>query len=388
MVDAAGAYLRKQQPLKQLSPFVHDSSDGALVHAQVCDGSCPTPAQHPDWVANWIAHSGTETIIAALHGEDGSTIFSLPLELCAFGAVKAARYLSGPHANGNFPALSAEAPAPDRSALELLIEQIATDRPDIDILVLERQAKKAGGVDNPLLQLPHAQSPNPALSVTLAGGFDAVLERSSGKRKRKKHRSQMRKFDAAGGWQRVRAETGDQARKMLDAFFAMKSERFRKLGIHNTFGDDGVKRFFHNLFGEAAQKTDPVFVLNGLEVGGTLRAITGSSLCAGRYVCEFSAFADDELAVAAPGDFLFYENIREACDNGAEIYDFSVGDEGYKRQWCDRVEWQFDCFIPLNAKGRLAAMAYRSSAEAKRIVKSNDTLWKAAKSIRRKIAGG
>ncbi len=386
MVDAAGAYLKQHRTVDQPVPVVHAGPDGASIHAQACKDFFPAPAQHPDWVANWVAHSETDTIVAALHAGD-KAVFSLPLEVVSLGAIRAARFMSGPHANGNFPAMSPDSAPLDRETLKALTEQISIKRPDIDVILLERQARRISGQDNPLLQLPHTQSPNPALSVSLDGGFDAVLARANGKRKRKKHRSQTRKFEVAGGWQRIPAETADQIEAMCETFFAMKDARFRALGIKNTFDDSGVKRFFVHLFADAAQQSEPAFALHGLEVGGKLRAITGTSICATRHVCEFSAFADDELAHAAPGDFLFFENIREACESGAEIYDFSVGDEGYKRRWCDRVEQQFDCSIPLTARGRLAAMAYRGSTEAKRIVKSNEALLRAAKTIRRKLAG-
>jgi hypothetical protein len=42
---------------------------------------------------------------------------------------------------------------------------------------------------------------------------------------------------------------------------------------------------------------------------GKLRAITGSSISADRLICEFGAIANDDLAHASPGEFLFFDNI-------------------------------------------------------------------------------
>ena len=84
-----------------------------------------------------------------------------------------------------------------------MLAAIRTARPNIDALVLERLLPEHGGVANPLLALPHFPSPNISLAVSLEGGFDALLSRVSGKRKKKKHRSQMRKFEAAGGYRRI-----------------------------------------------------------------------------------------------------------------------------------------------------------------------------------------
>lgn len=388
MVDAAGIFLPETEAGTELSPAVFTGAKGAQIHAAVCSGTCPTPAQHPDWVSNWIEHSGADTIVAALLDDNDRPVFSLPLEVVAANSVKMARFQAGPHANGSFPAIAADAPAVGTDALDTLIESVGRARPDVNLVLLERLASENDGRSNPFLDYPHIASPNPALAVTLEGGFDAVLARSNGKRKRKKHRSQTRKFDALGSWRRFRAETPAEARELVNAFFDMKVARFRQLGIQNTFADEGVRNFFRHLFANAAKEAEPSFVMHGIEVADKLRAVTGSSISGKRIVCEFSSFVVDDAASASPGDFLFFENIREACQEGMEIYDFSVGDEVYKRLWCDRIETQFDCFLPLNAKGKLAAMAYRTAAEAKRVLKSNDAIWQTAKKIRRTVAGG
>ena len=62
-----------------------------------------------------------------------------------------------------------------------------------------------------------------------------MLGRTSGKRKRKKHRSQTRKFEAVGSFRRIKARTEAETNALLDAFFVMKEARFQKMGIANVF---------------------------------------------------------------------------------------------------------------------------------------------------------
>ena len=100
-------------------------------------------------------------------------------------------------------------------------------------------------------------------------------------------------------------------------------------------------------------------MLHGLEVGGKLRAVTGSSRCGDRLICEFGAIADDEVAFASPGEFLFFDNIRKPATTAFAIYDFSVGDEPYKRLWCDLDIKQFDALMPLTMKGPALATSMR-----------------------------
>lgn len=340
------------------------------------------PAQDPVWVAAWARHGGGDCLIARLT-RGGRPVMALALEVASRGPFRIARFVGGSHANGNFPATTEDgAETIGRDALRALTDALAGARPDIDLLALQRQAHSVEGLANPLLALAHSTSPHIALAADLDGGFDAVLERANGNRKRKQHRAQARKLEAAGGFARRAAATPGDVDRMLDTFFAMKSERFARMGIANVFEADHVRRVFRALFHDALAQAPPPFVLHGLEVGGRLRAVTGSSRVGRTVTCQFSAIAEDELSQYSPGAFLFYLNIEDACAEGMAIYDFSVGDEHYKRQWSDIEQVQFDVFLPLTAKGRLLAAADGALARAKRGINASPRLRDAVKKLR------
>ncbi|RWP88316.1 MAG: GNAT family N-acetyltransferase [Mesorhizobium sp.] len=363
------------------------STDGLAAYAEFCRLALFGPAQSAAWVQNWAAETRPDLLVATLSAE-GKPVFSLALEVAARGPFRIARFMGGRHANGNFVAADPNWLAKaDIPALRSVLAAIAKARPDIDLVALERLLPDLDGVANPLASLEHFSSPNLSLAVDLAGGFDALLSRASGKRKRKKHRSQIRKFEAVGSYRRIGARTPDEVGRLLDAFFEMKELRFRKMGIANVFGDAQVRGFFRALFMQALAEDRPSFVLHGLEVAGKLRAITGSSRLGKRLICEFGAIAEDDLGHASPGDFLFFDNIQEACETGFEVYDFSVGDEPYKRLWCDIETRHFEVLVPLTVKGRMLALTLRQGARLKAFVKNSPTIWKLTKVLRRKAAG-
>jgi CelD/BcsL family acetyltransferase involved in cellulose biosynthesis len=344
---------------------------GLAAYADVARCGTFSPSQSPTWIAGWVNKLRPDFIVATLTHES-QPAFSVALEIIGKGPLRVALLMSGRHANGNMPPVSATfAKCATVSDIRAVIAAIGKARPDIDVIAFERLATEIGGVRNPLLLLPHMQSPNLSLAVDLTGGFEALLGRASGKRKRKKHRSQMRKFEAAGGFRRIEARTEAETNALLDAFFAMKEVRFRRAGIVNVFADPEVQAFFRFIFAEALKEPKPTFVLHGLEVGGRIRAVTGSSRCAERLVCEFGGIADDDMAFASPGEFLFFDNIEEACRDGLSVYDFSVGDEPYKRLWCDLEIRQFDALVPLSVKGHVFAAAMRVTTRLKAFVKNN-----------------
>lgn len=388
MVDAtASARNELQVSLPERGAASAQPAEKALLldiagYSAFAEGKVLAPAQSPAWVQAWMQHSGLECLIVLVRLSDGGQI-ALPLEVSRLGPFKIARFMGNRHANGNFPAASAAPGSIDPIAVTVALKSV---RPDIDLLLLERMAQAIGGAVGPFAHLPQQQSPNVSLAVNLNGGFDALLSRASGKRKRKKHRSQTRKFEAVGDIRRIEASTPAEVDHILSKFFEFKAIRFKEFGLTDVFADSGTKAFFKALFTGALSQSPKPFTLQALEVAGKLRAITGSSISADRRICEFGAIANDDLANASPGEFLFFDNIREACEQGFAIYDFSVGDEHYKRLWCDIEEHQFDIRLPTSFNGRILASTLGAAATAKRAIKANPLLWSAIKRLRRSKA--
>lgn len=357
------------------------SEHASEAYSVFCAHALQAPPQGALWTESW-ARPGNFGCFTAILEREGRPVLALALEIVRTGPFRVARWVGGNHANGNFPVLANGAGHLPYEALKGLAHEIHHALPDIDLLTLERQIPAVDGIANPLLALPHRPSPNIALATDLSGGFEALLSRVNGKRKRKKYRSQLRKFEEAGGFRRFRAKTAIEVETLFSAFLEMKRQRFAAQGIADVFAPTTVQTAFRTLFNRALESPSPTFFLHGLEVGGIIRAVSGSSLAGRRLICDFCAFADDDLAATSPGDFLFFENIREACEEGFEIYDFSVGEERYKRAWCDIETTQFDVFLPLTPKGRVLAYGRSALSDAKRMVKNNPALWTLAKKLR------
>lgn len=377
----ARAYALRIAPSRGVDVAAASGAEAFAVYAQAIDGGVHAPPQGARWTQHWRDCVNGD-LVAGVLTRDGRPIFALALEIVRQGPFRVARFPGGSHANGNFAPTCRSAP-PLRVDIERLIEAISRARPDIDLILLERMAPELHGLDNPLLALPHSASADLGLAVNLDGGFEGVMSRASGKRKRKKHRSQQRKFEATGAIDVRAARDADEVGNLLDIFFTIKGERLKRLGVDDVFADQAVRRFFKRLFGDAAASGAGDFVLERMCVGGKVRAITGSSMTGDRTICEFSAIANDDLTFASPGEYLFFEAIAAACREGRSVYDFSVGDEGYKRLWCDIETIYADVRIPLGFKGAALSAGIATRAALVRAVKAS-RLWPLLKKLRRR----
>lgn len=391
MVDALASHLATRQKINAATAVAGGSFSFAATtieaddYASCCDDAVFAPAQSPAWVAAWLRNVRPDAFIVTV-SDAGRPILSAALEIESVGPFKIARLVGKGHANGNFPpTVRALTPERHQSAVAAMTKHIAGARPDVDLLALERLAPEWQGIANPLRVLPHSTSPNIALAVDLSGGFDAVLTRTHGSKKKKKHRYQTRRLQTAGEIRLLAAKTPVDTLRMLDAFFDMKSARLKRLGVANVFGPRDVQAFFKDLFAGSASDREPAFILNALEVGGELRAITGSSRSGNRLICDFAAIANDELTGSSPGDYLFFENISAACHDGLAIYDFGVGDEPYKRSWCNIETPHLDVWMPLTSRGKLLAATLSAKARLKAQVKHSPAAWRLWKALRSRL---
>ncbi len=338
------------------------------------------------WIDNWRAFVNADSFVVGLFR--GSTpILLVPLEAVIHKGVKIARYPGGTHANCNFPWLRKEyGSVPGCEAVRQMVGAIRKARPDIDALSLTRQLAELQGTPNPLLVLERGINPNPVLAVSLDAGFDAVLDRTNRKRKLKKHRQHGRRYEENGGWRITSARSHAETAEVLDLFFAMKAQRFRQMGISDPFADGNVRNFFNAFFREGLTKDGELNELRFLEVGGTIRSIIGKVFGIAGPTVEFGAIAQDELMTASPGEFLFFEDISRSCDQGHSIYSFGIGDEPYKREWCDIELTIYDTLVPLSAKGKLFTALQSARNAVAGSLKRNPRLWGLAKTLRSRFA--
>ncbi|EJN06479.1 GNAT family N-acetyltransferase [Phyllobacterium sp. YR531] len=342
-------------------------------------------SQTARWFAFWQSMVNRDCIVAALYSGE-RPVFILPLEVEQTGPLRIAIFAGGPHANCNFPAVATgQSISPEE--LRLLFDTLHAKRPDVDLVSLTRQMSEMDGVANPLMQFPSRVNANVSLGITLEGNFETVLARSNSKRKKKKHRHNMRKFEDAGGFEVVTATSPEETTAMLDNYFECKATRLAKAGIKNTYDPDGVKDFFKKLFAEEVLNASPRFQLKALKVAGQYRAVLGKSYAASQTFIDFVGITEDDLVSASPGEFLFFEDIAASSETDLEVYSFGIGDEPYKRSWSDIELPTYDTDISLTAKGRVFQAWLRVRRKLVRMIKKNELVWSKVKKLRSMLRG-
>lgn len=329
------------------------------------------------WLGQESANPYFLTFAKAGHGK-----VLLPLEVDQYGI---ATYCGGTHANGNFPvgeiqdieALVGISPAEFVNCLKELSEAPSA-------VFLERQHEAFEGIKNPFSFANSSESPNVALSLSLEGGFAKVQERHHGKRKRKRQRSHMRKLEPIGQVDIVQQVPCEEVHDVLNSFFEMKAERFKEQGICDVFEDPQVREMFAQMFIASCDVAKPKHLLKALKVDGKVISVIGCTIHRNRITVEFGTF-DNQYAACGPGDILFYYAIENACKSGLDIFDFGIGDEFYKRSWCEIETWHRDTIVGLSTHGKVIAAYKLLRGSVVRNLKSNQFVWSNIKKARKHL---
>jgi CelD/BcsL family acetyltransferase involved in cellulose biosynthesis len=343
-------------------------------------------AQSRHWTECWAAKVNPQ-IVCGIIFEDDQPLLMLPLEIVRDKGFTVARFIGGSHANANFPLLRKDRAG---TVTEMLTSGIfrafSLAVPRLDAIVLARQQPDINGIANPFATLSRQPSPNLALSFKLEPSFEGLIKHRSGARKLKKMRQQARRMEERGGWACEVAKNEAEVSEMLEAFFVMKARRFEEFGLKNTFEALEIKEFFKTLFGACAPDQPSAFRLDALRVGGDILAVAGSSVRQGTNIVEFGAVRAHEPTLS-PGDFLFHQMIKRACEDGTRVFDFGVGDEPYKRAWCDIETQHFETVKGFGARGLAYAQLYMAANKVKLGIKRNPHLFNLLRKLRIRKAG-
>jgi CelD/BcsL family acetyltransferase involved in cellulose biosynthesis len=106
-----------------------------------------------------------------------------------------------------------------------------------------------------------------------------------------------------------------------------------------------------------------------------------------RFSMMFNTYTLSENARYSPGLILLRHIIDSYAERGYTAIDLGIGSDEYKRLFCKDDEAIFDSFLPLTARGSLAALGLSSLAHAKRFVKRTPALAHIAQALRGALHG-
>jgi CelD/BcsL family acetyltransferase involved in cellulose biosynthesis len=346
------------------------------------------------WLSTWQECIGNRTGVrpAIVTGRraNGELLFILPLATEKMGPARRLTFLG--HDLGDYnapllaPAYADDAFGRDFLALWQRITQRLQGDPlhRHDLVVLDKMPKRVGHQPNPFCSLPCRPNASGAYLATLATTWDEFYQakRSGGSRKRDRQR--QRRLAEFGPAAMVTAQTPEEARTTLAILIAQKRQAFARMGVPDIFAHPGYIEFFETI---ATRQRDFVHV-SQLQVGATLAATNLGLMFRDKFYHVLISYDAGPVARVGPGTAHLQELMRYAIGHGCAAFDFTIGDEPYKREWADVEMTLYDYVAPTTALGWFLAAPLNALRAMKRRIKHSPRLWAAVTKMRALLGKG
>jgi CelD/BcsL family acetyltransferase involved in cellulose biosynthesis len=349
-----------------------------------------TPFQAYEWLAAWHRHIGIrEGAVPAVivgHFADGETAFIMPLAIDPRRSIRRLRWLGQDLCDYNAPLLSRDfsqrvTPESFLTLWQKLHAKMQSD-PQLrhDWVEFEKMPETIGSQINPFTCFDLTPNANSAHIANLAGDWETFYRAKRSSATRRHDRSKRKRMSQFGDVRFVTATDPADARKTLETLMRQKSQSFARKGISDMFAWPGHREFFLDVGSNPA--TQHLVHVSRVEIGTTCAAANFAIVFGDCYYHILSSYCDGRLAHYGPGALHLRELMAHAIGRGLRRFDFTIGDERYKSEWCDQHLRLYDYSAAATWRGWPASAWSAARRRLKRYIKQTPIVWQAASQLR------
>ncbi len=267
--------------------------------------------------------------------------------------------------------------------LQRLVQAVKSQVPDLDVVHFSRSP--LGGLPAPWVAdgtFTSWQAEYSSHSLQLSNPWNVLYQRVRSPKSRQRIRSKTRAFKRTGhiSFRQIRSlsERDVAFEKIMD----WKTDHLSSLGNLNPFGSGDNPSDTRMVFKASVQDDDPASIkVFGLYQDGNLVAGMLAFVDHSNFYNLVSAYAPGIPSKYSIGTQLLVKTLELACRSGKTNYDFLIGDERYKEDWCDTTTPLQHHIMPLTFKGRILAGSIRASQHVRRVIKRSPVLSRIVKGI-------
>jgi CelD/BcsL family acetyltransferase involved in cellulose biosynthesis len=350
-----------------------------------------TPFQTFDWLSAWQRHIGTPSGVTpaiVIGRRGGEVLFLLPFGVERGTFTRRLTFLGQDLCDYNAPLLAPDFPRTSKSACADMWADIrallqATPALRHDTIALGKMPAKIGAQANPMLTLDVQLNPSNAYETDLGDDWETFYAAKRSSSTRRRDRTKLKKLGDLGEVRFVDPDESDLG-KTLDTLVEQKTKSFARMGVGNLFARPGHTAFFAEL--ATAPHMRGLVHLSRLDVGSTFAAVNLGLTFRGCYYHILASYDDGEASRFGPGAAHLRELLKFAIARKLKRFDFTIGDEPYKRDWCDTEQLLYDYSASATLRGLPVTALALAKRSAKRMIKHSAPLWALVVRLRTTVA--
>lgn len=310
--------------------------------------------QTREWLENWFHHVGRRRavqpcLVSVL--DDDTPVAFFPFQIRAAGAVRVLSWLGDEMIDYGAPILGTGTTVDFPEVWAGVVRQL----PAVDLIQLAKIPGTVGSQDNPMCRLKCRRYHSSAHFVELDGDWEGFYRRHAGAKTRSTDRRKHRRLADMGTLAVKVTDGGDESvfAGISGQMIGQKIERYREMRAPNIMESEGVRELFSHPTAEL--RRSGMLHVSALEVGGNAVTTHWGMKHGDRFYYYMPSYADGPWMRYSPGRLLLFELFKWSFENGVKVFDFTIGDESYKKDWCDREVQLFHYIEARTGKGRVAA---------------------------------
>lgn len=289
-----------------------------------------------DWLERWYKYigrtEGTELVLVAVW-VDEQPLMLLPFGREQSGPFKLLRFLGGEVTDYFAPVLACDAQVLNGLDFPALWQEIKKALPSFDAARLIKIPEHIEGVANPFLQLPHIYY-SESHAATLAPDWESYYNKQIKKKIRADSRRQRKRLAEIGEVKFVIAQDDQTYTDITKAMIEHKRRRYAETEVVDWFARDEYQGFY--LDTQYARWSEGLIHVCAIYVGDEIVATHWGMALGKRFYFLMPTYAGGDWKRYSVGRVLLEELMQWCFDNHFEIFDFSLGGEQYKKEWCDK----------------------------------------------------
>jgi CelD/BcsL family acetyltransferase involved in cellulose biosynthesis len=333
-----------------------------------------------EWLAKWQQHvgnlRGTRPAIVLGRDQQGALLFILPLAIEMRGPIRRLTWLGSELCDYNAPLIARDfwRRVGDFVALWRETQQLLQRNPRLrfDFVDLQKMAETIGGERNPFLSLTTHRNANSAHVATLGRSWEEYYKAKRSSETRKKERKQLRRLGELGEVRFLDVSEKPEIARTIETLMQQKSKTFARMGVEDLFARPGYRAFWVDV----ASTLRGVTHVSRLDVGPTIAATSLGLTHRGCYYLVLSSYHDGEVMRHGPGRAHLLELLHHAIEHGIRDFDFTIGDELYKRDWADIEVRLYDHLQAATLRGAVVVGMVSAFRRSKRLIKTTPALWR------------
>lgn len=282
----------------------------------------------------------------AVVNEKDEPLALFPFMIEQSGRVRVLRFIDGALSDINAPVLFPPTRNWTVATFRTIWRTIRKQLP-FDFALFEKVPATVVDLPNPVKPMTTFSQGYSSHQISLSGSWEKLSKRFP--RRKELHRK-LRRLHQHGNVEFVIAETAEQYDALIAALMRQKSRRDIEAHGGDSLDIPGFRQYLQQAR-RLVYPSGPV-ALFGLKIDGNIIAAHWGYIVGSRFYSLIPSFEAGEWYAYSPG-FLLADKMFEWClARNIDIFDYGIGDEAYKEEYCDVSTPLHRAQIPSTIMGR------------------------------------